>query len=217
MMSLSKESSEVKKSKLLYIIRHGETELNKNGIVQGRGINSDLNAKGIAQGNAFYEQYKHIKFDKIYTSTLKRTHQTVAKFIELGLPWEQLEGLDELAWGVYEGMATTPKLRADFKKLIEGWGAGHYDIRLNGGESPVDVYHRQALAMQKILQHTEEETILICMHGRALRILLCQLLKKSLNHMDEFPHQNTSLYVLDYDGDDFSVQVFNGLAHLENI
>ena len=217
MMSHSEDILSAKKSKLLYIIRHGETELNKNGIVQGRGINSDLNATGIAQGNAFYEYYKHIKFDKIYTSTLKRTHQTVAKFIEDGLAWEQFEGLDELAWGVYEGMATTPKLREDFKQLIEGWSAGHYDIRLNGGESPVDVYHRQALAMQKILQQPEEETILICMHGRALRILLCQLLKKSLNQMDEFPHQNTSLYVLDYDGADFSVQVFNSLAHLKDI
>jgi len=43
------------------------------------------------------------------------------------------------------------------------------------------------------------------------------LLKKSLNQMDEFPHQNTSLYVLDYDGADFSVQVFNSLAHLKDI
>ncbi len=29
--------------KELYIIRHGETELNRLGIVQGRGVNSDLN------------------------------------------------------------------------------------------------------------------------------------------------------------------------------
>ena len=216
-MSIPEDILSTKKTKLLYIIRHGETELNKKGIVQGRGINSDLNEKGIAQGNAFFDHYKHLKFDKIYTSTLKRTHQTVANFIEAGLPWEQLDGLDELAWGEYEGLATTPKLRSGFRKLIEAWNAGHFDIRLNGGESPLDVYDRQALAMQKILKHEEEENILICMHGRALRILLCQLLKKSLHHMEEFPHQNTSLYVLDYDGADFSVQVFNDLDHLRNI
>ena len=216
-MSFPEDNLSSKKSKLLYIIRHGETDLNKKGIVQGRGINSDLNETGIAQGNAFYEYYKYRNFDKIYTSTLKRTHQTVAKFIEAGLPWEQLEGLDELAWGEYEGLATTPKLRSGFKKLIEGWNAGHFDIRLNGGESPMDVFQRQELAMQKILSEQEEKTILICMHGRALRILLCQLLRKSLQQMDEFPHQNTSLYVLAYDGSDFSVQVFNSLDHLKNI
>ncbi|HEY0898299.1 MAG TPA: histidine phosphatase family protein, partial [Sphingobacteriaceae bacterium] len=62
--------------KTLYIIRHGETELNRRGIVQGRGMNTDLNELGKKQAEAFYQAYFHIPFDKIYTSTLKRTHQT---------------------------------------------------------------------------------------------------------------------------------------------
>jgi broad specificity phosphatase PhoE len=202
-------------SKLVYIIRHGETDLNKNGIVQGRGIDSDLNEKGIAQGNAFFERYKHIKFDKIYTSKLKRTHQTVAEFIETGIKWEQLEGLDELAWGEFEGLKSSPKLRQDFKKLIEAWNLGHFDVKVAGGESPNEVFIRQAGAMEHILKQENEDAILICMHGRAMRLLLCQLLKKSLINMDEFPHQNTSLYVLHYDGANFSMQTFNSLEHLK--
>ncbi|RZK17301.1 MAG: histidine phosphatase family protein, partial [Flavobacterium sp.] len=97
--------------KEIYIIRHGETELNRQGIVQGRGVNSDLNDTGRAQATAFYEHYKNIKFDKIYTSELKRTHQTVNSFIELGLPWQQLGGLDELAWGIWEGKPNTEEAR----------------------------------------------------------------------------------------------------------
>ncbi len=205
------------KNKILYIIRHGETDLNKNGIVQGRGIDSDLNERGISQGNAFFEKYKDIKFDKIYTSKLKRTHQTVAKFLEKGIKWEQLSGLDELAWGEYEGLPSSPKLREDFKKLIEAWNLGHFDVKVAGGESPNEVYKRQAEAMQHILKQENEDSILICMHGRAIRLLLCLLLKKSLEKMDEFPHQNTSLYVLDYDGKDFSMQIFNSIDHLQNI
>jgi broad specificity phosphatase PhoE len=54
--------------KELYIIRHGETELNRLGIVQGRGVNTDLNDTGRAQAAAFYERYKDIPFQKIYTS-----------------------------------------------------------------------------------------------------------------------------------------------------
>jgi probable phosphoglycerate mutase len=211
-MSDSTEKQKVKKR--LYIIRHGETDLNKNGIVQGRGVDSDLNETGRAQGDAFFERYQHIAFDKLYTSKLKRTHQTVAKFIEKGLKWEQLEGLDELAWGKYEGMLSTPKLREDFKKLVEAWNLGHFDVRVEGGESPNEVYIRQASAMQHIMQQNDEHTILICMHGRAIRLLLCQLLKKSLDKMDEFPHQNTSLYILDFDGKDYSIQTFNSLDHL---
>src|SRR5699024_10938595 len=105
-------------------IRHGETDLNKRGIVQGRGMDTDLNDTGRKQALAFYNAYKHIPFDKIYTSTLKRTHQTVQKFIDDGIPWVQYAGLDELAWGIYEGMESTPENRAAFKDLLKSWQKG---------------------------------------------------------------------------------------------
>lgn len=195
-------------------MRHGETDLNKNGIVQGRGINSDLNATGITQGKAFFEMYKNVAFDKIYTSTLKRTHQTVAQFIDKGIEWEQLEGLDELAWGIYEGQKSTHDLREAFKVLIEDWNKGNFDVKTEGGESPNEVLARQEKAVEYFLPKPNEQTILICMHGRAMRLLLCLLLKKPLSCMDEFPHQNTSLYVLNFDGEEFEIEVFNSLEHL---
>jgi broad specificity phosphatase PhoE len=204
------------KNKKLYILRHGETDLNKNGIVQGRGIDSSLNETGRMQADTFFKMYKDIAFDKIYTSKLKRTHETVIKFIDKGIAWEQLEGLDELAWGIYEGQKSTPELRDAFKKLIKNWNLGNFDVKTEGGESPNEVFARQTKAIEHILENKIEETILICMHGRAMRLLMCQLLKKPLSEMDEFPHQNTSLYILNYDGSNFTVEVFNSLAHLTN-
>ncbi|RYE50114.1 MAG: histidine phosphatase family protein, partial [Sphingobacteriales bacterium] len=70
--------------KTIYLIRHGQTDLNKHGIVQGRGMDTDLNDMGRAQANAFFDKYGTVKFDKIYTSVLKRTHQTVQAFIDKG-------------------------------------------------------------------------------------------------------------------------------------
>ena len=204
-----------KNVKKFYIIRHGETDLNKNGIVQGRGVDSNLNETGRAQGDAFFNKYENIPFDKIYTSKLKRTHQTVDKFISKGIAWEQLAGLDELAWGKYEGMPSTPELREDFKKLIEAWSLGHFDVKVEGGESPNEVYFRQAGAIKHILEQESEQTILICMHGRAIRLLMCLLMKRSLDKMDEYPHQNTSLYILNYDGKNFNIDTFNSLIHLQ--
>ena len=43
--------------KQLYIIRHGETELNRLGIVQGRGVDASLNETGITQAEAFFQKY----------------------------------------------------------------------------------------------------------------------------------------------------------------
>jgi broad specificity phosphatase PhoE len=201
--------------KELYIIRHGETELNRLGIVQGRGINSDLNETGIAQANAFYEHYKGVKFDKIYTSKLKRTHQTVKSFIDGGLPWEQLEGLDELAWGIWEGKPNTEDARVIFKEIAEKWAGGNYEAKFEGGESPNEVLQRLQLAMTIIENQPTEQRVLICMHGRAMRLLLCLLAKKPLSQMVDFPHQNTTLYKVNFNNGHYDIIEFNNTDHLK--
>src|SRR5580704_6907223 len=105
-------------TKTLYIVRHGQTDLNKRGIIQGRGMDTNLNDEGRRQAALFFNAYKTVPFDKIYISELKRTQQSVQPFIDLGIPYEKLSGLDELAWGVYEGQPHTPETAAGFLKLV---------------------------------------------------------------------------------------------------
>lgn len=202
-------------AKEIYLIRHGETDFNAQGMVQGRGINSDLNAVGQAQAEAFYQKYKDVQFDKLYTSALKRTHQTVKRFIESGLPWEQLPGLDELAWGELEGKPATEDSISAFRSLIEKWQSGDYTAKVRGGESPAEVELRLKEAMDIITSHTEENRILICMHGRAMRLLLCMLTNKPLSQMADFPHQNTTLYRLSYANGIFTLLDANNTDHLK--
>lgn len=201
--------------KEIYIIRHGETELNKQGIVQGRGVDSDLNDHGREQAAAFFEHYKSVKFDKIYTSSLKRTHQTVKGFIDLGIAWDQLAGFDELAWGLWEGQPNTEEARVAFRDIVEKWQGGNYESKFEGGESPNEVQLRLQEAMRVVLAKTTEECILICMHGRAMRLLLCLLLEKPLSEMGDFPHQNTTLYRLSYEDGKFAILDFNNTEHLK--
>ena len=203
--------------KTLYIVRHGETELNKHGIVQGRGIDSDLNDTGRAQAAALFDCYKQVPFDKIYTSTLKRTHQTVNSFIELGIPWEQLSGLDELAWGVWEGKASSTESLLFFRNLIEKWQSRDYDAKCENGESPNEVAARLKQAMKVIMSHKNEKQVLICMHGRAMRLLLCLLTRKPICAMAKFPHKNTTVYKLALSGDKFIVKDFNNIDHLKKL
>jgi probable phosphoglycerate mutase len=61
--------------KEFYLIRHGQTDFNKRGIIQGGGIDSSLNDTGWAQAHAFHQQYKQVSFDLIVTSDLRRTHK----------------------------------------------------------------------------------------------------------------------------------------------
>ncbi|MHA4895051.1 histidine phosphatase family protein [Pedobacter sp. PWIIR3] len=201
--------------KELYIIRHGETDLNKQGIVQGRGIDSDLNDTGRAQAAAFYAVYKDVPFDKVYTSTLVRTHQTVKGFIEAGLPWQQLSGLDELAWGIWEGKPNDANAITAFKAIMDRWQGGDYDAFFEGGESPNQVLIRLRDAVDVITSKTEEKRVLICMHGRAMRLLLCLLSNKPLSEMGDFPHLNTTLYKVNYTDGQFHIIEFNNTEHLK--
>ncbi|MGY4384324.1 broad specificity phosphatase PhoE [Pedobacter sp. UYP24] len=201
--------------KQIYIIRHGETDLNKQGIVQGRGINSDLNDAGRTQAESFYAKYKDVLFDKVYTSKLVRTHQTVKGFIDAGIPWEQLAGLDELAWGIWEGKPNDANAITAFKNIMDKWQGGDYDASFEGGESPNQVLLRLKEAIDIISSKADEKLLLVCMHGRAMRLLLCLLTNKPLSEMGDFPHLNTTLYKVNFINGLFQIVEFNNTDHLK--
>jgi broad specificity phosphatase PhoE len=204
-------------TKKIYIIRHGQTDYNLQGIVQGSGVDSSLNDNGRAQARAFYETYKEVHFDKIYTSSLRRTKESVQSFLDLGIESESLSGLNEISWGTKEGQRITPNEDAYYHWMLNQWQLGNTQERIEGGESPEDVTSRQEVALNRILSQTQEQTILICMHGRALRILLCRLLNYPLKSMDMFEHHNLCLYLVEYTGSLFSVRKYNDTAHLETL
>lgn len=204
--------------KTIYLTRHGETEYNKQGIIQGSGVDSDLNDTGRRQAKLFYEHYGHVGFDKIYVSALRRTYQSVRHFIEeKSIPHEKLPALNEIMWGKYEGKPTNPNWRAEYIEMIAQWEQGNLYHRVPGGENPIELQQRQKPALDYILNQTHEQQILICMHGRAMRSFLCLMMNKPLAQMDTFGHRNLGLYVLEHDGQGFSLLTENDGAHLQSL
>jgi broad specificity phosphatase PhoE len=203
--------------KKIYIIRHGQTDFNLRNIVQGSGVDSSLNDLGRAQASAFYDAYQHVKFDKVYTSVLQRTVQSVQRFIDRGIPHEKLIGLNEISWGKKEGHAITPEEDEYYHYMLRQWQLGDTSLRIEGGESPDDVVQRMEPAVEHIMGRQGEQTVLVCMHGRAIRILLCHLLHYPMKSMDMFEHQNLCLYLVNYTGSMFSVERHNDTAHLASL
>lgn len=204
-------------SKKVYLIRHGQTDYNLRNIVQGSGVDTDLNEKGQRQAAAFYAAYKDVPFDKVYTSALKRSKQSVQRFIDKGVPHESLPGLNEISWGNKEGQRVTIEEDAYYHHMLLEWQKGNTYLRIEGGESPEDVIKRLEEAVRQILSKTDERTVLICMHGRAMRILLTYLLNYPLRSMDMFEHQNLGLYLLNYSGSVFTISRYNDVSHLGSI
>ena len=203
--------------KHIYITRHGQTDYNKKGIVQGSSVDTSLNETGRRQAELFYEAYKNIPFDKIYTSKLQRTHQSVQGFIDKNIPWEQHEGLNEISWGKYDGKLSSKEDKELYLSIMERWTKGEVDLTIGGGESPVQVQQRQIPVWDLILSREEEKNVLVCIHGRALRILMCHVKNVPLTEMDTFDHDNLCLYLLEYEGSKLEMLKVNCLLHLKEL
>lgn len=203
-------------NKTIYLIRHGQTDYNLRGIVQGSGIDSDLNATGQSQAQAFYHTYKHINFEHVYTSELKRTIQSVDPFLKLGLNTSALPELNEINWGVFEGRQVTPESQKKFNEVIVSWKNGELNQPIEGGESPNDMYRRQKGGWDKIVEDPHQ-TVLVCMHGRAMRSFLSLIMETPLQDMDQYPHSNLCLYVIRKEGDLFELKTKNCTEHLMSI
>ncbi len=200
-------------AKKIYLIRHGQTGHNHRGIVQGRYVDSKLSKKGFLQAAAFYDSYKHVPFQKVYTSELTRTKQTVKPFIDDGIPYESLAGLDEICWGESEGLFANGSNNKKYFAMIDAWKKGHTHLKLEGGESPIDLMKRQQEAIDYIINQPED-LVLVCMHGRAMKILLAWITGRNVKYMDEFDHDNLSLYILRYENDVFHIDVHDERAHV---
>ena len=195
----------------LYIIRHAETEYNRKGIIQGSEVDSDINDVGESQANSFYEYYKNINFDKIYVSDLKRTFQTIRRFTENGSSYEKLKEFNEISWGVNQGKSDDLE---DYAELIDTWLAGNLDNKFEEGESPNEMSERLVKGFDKVLDD-DHDTVLLCIHGRALRILLSKIIDNDLTKMDKYVHSNTGLYILEYKNGKYEILGSNLREHLE--
>ncbi len=200
--------------KKIFVVRHGQTDFNKQGIVQGSGVDAPLNDVGRKQARLFFEAYKDVPFDVVLTSRLIRTHQTMEPFIQNGLPWEQHENINEMGWGIHEGKKSTPDMHQKYKQMVAEWTRGNFDARLEKGESASQLAGR----IRRFLEHLknrEEEHILVCSHGRAMRCMMAMFKNEPLYNMEYYKHSNTGLFVVDYWKGKFQLQLENSIEHLE--
>lgn len=198
----------------IYIIRHGETDYNKQHIIQGSGIDSDLNETGINQGLAFFEKYKSENFSTVLTSKLKRTHQTVEPFLKSAVIWEQHSTINEISWGIEEGKKPNPKSRNEYRKIRMAWESDDLNAKITGGESAHELGVRVAEFVEELKTRTEEK-ILVCCHGRTLRALICLMKGEPLQNMNNYKHQNTCLYKAIRKNNTFVFELENDVSHLD--
>jgi probable phosphoglycerate mutase len=201
----------------LYLIRHAETAYNAEEKVQGRGINSDINETGRLQAASLFNYYKHIEFSVIYTSSLKRTQQTIWPFFEAkNINVYSSPGLDEISWGNLEGLVNAGEVKNEILMANQQWRNGNTSYAVPKGESPQQVWQRAKPVIDEITARFQGKNVLLCTHGRTLRIILSMLLGYGLENMQIFMHHNTGVNILKNADAIFWALKLNDISHLKH-
>ncbi len=139
----------------LYIVRHGQTEENAAGILQGH-MPGHLSYEGIAQAQILRDALRHVRFDALLCSDLKRCTDTADILNEPhGLPIETTSLLRERDWGPFTGMDV---LKARTK----------IDHR---AESVEDLFRRARTFLLDIVSRYKDKRVLVVSHGLFCRVI----------------------------------------------
>lgn len=122
----------------LYLVRHGETDWNKEGRYYGHS-NVSLSEKGLLQAKELGAFMKQISFDKVISSPLCRAVDTARELTDHSLCTDSR--LMEQNFGLFEGK-TYKELLEEFPKELQAWNENHESYCLPEGESFLQVRER---------------------------------------------------------------------------
>ena len=184
----------------LYVARHGETEWNVKGLIQGHS-DSNLTKNGIKQAKNLGKELKSIKFDAVYSSDLlraKRTAEIVT--LERKLVVVTQKALRERDFGELEG-----KTRENLKILRE-LKIKNVPYESIGIEADEKIVARAITLLREIAVAYTGKNVLIVSHGGLLRALLIHLGFATDKELPPGSVGNTAYIKLKSDGVDFFIE-----------
>jgi broad specificity phosphatase PhoE len=183
----------------LHLIRHGETDWNVEQRCQGFS-DIELNATGRRQAEAAAKHLSRTKVEAIYSSTLKRAHETaqiIARYHDARV--QATDALRELNQGEFEGLALT-ELVANHADFLERWFREPADLKVPGGESLRDVQNRAWSALEEIVEKHSDGDVVVVGHNLCNMALLCRIMKIDLSDFRRIHQDVGGINVVEFGG-----------------
>ncbi|MEM9273569.1 MAG: histidine phosphatase family protein [Cyanobacteria bacterium P01_F01_bin.143] len=205
----------------LLLVRHGETQWNKESRFQGiKDI--PLNENGKAQGKKAGEFLKDIEIDFAVSSSMLRPKETAEIILENhpGVNLETTSELVEICHGLWEGKLES-EIEADFPGLLQQWKDKPENVQMPEGENLQDVWDRAIAAWAKIVikygNSESPRTGIVVAHDAINKVLICSLLGLKPENFWNIKQGNGAVTVIDYpEGVDGTavLQAINITSHL---
>lgn len=197
----------------IILIRHGETEWNVAGRLQGQH-DSPLTATGVAQTKALGRRMKHESFTRIYSSDLGRafhTAQAIAKVTgHTVLPDVRLR---EKALGELEGF-TWEEANTQYPEITAELDTRPHEYVIPGGESGNQMLERTLNFLNEIVAQHPEERIVAVTHGAVLSALLRYILQIPRGTARRFHILNTSIHEIAWENNQWWVNLLGDVRHV---
>lgn len=178
----------------LVLVRHGETEDNRAGVLQGQA-GKPLSDEGHRQAKRLAQRLASFRFDACYSSDLPRARETAEHLVT---PHElvplYVRALREVFVGTWQGK-TPEQVKIELPEEHAAWQRGE-DIARGGGESYQDVAIRCGAALGQIAEAFPGGHVLVVSHGAALRATIHRLLGLPWGSLGSL--YNASLCVFDF-------------------
>ena len=171
----------------IYLVRHGETEANREFRFQGC-TDRPLTQDGLKQAECLARRLKDIPFDCIYSSPLPRAWNT-AKIINQyhNLPLTPDPALLEVCGGLFEG-ERLDVVKANWPEALRIWNEEYWKFVGPGMEEGVDDKYRQLQkALARIVRNHPGQTVLLSAHGCIQRAFNCIIKGWPAQRQGEFP------------------------------
>ncbi len=205
----------------LLLVRHGETDWNRQGRFQGQ-IDIPLNANGRTQATAAREGLAGVPIQRAYTSPMARPRQTAELILAAhpGVPLTSSVGLAEIAHGLWEGRLET-EIAAGWPDLLHAWKVAPETVAMPGGETIQEVWDRSMASWNRIVAGLDpDETALVVAHDAVNKTILCALLGLGPDAIWSIKQGNGGITVIDYPGGADTAPVVSCLnltAHLGGV
>lgn len=197
----------------LYLLRHGESEWNITGMVQG-SKNSELTSLGISQAEKAGESLKAEGIGSIYSSPLIRAEKT-AKVVgeKIGLEPVVNESFQEMCFGHWEGQLLRT-VEEEYRDEFMTWKKSPHTFKVEGSEQLVDVQARMIRAIEEIRASDDSENVLIVSHGTAIKAMMLGLLGIDLSKYGNFSVSNTGITKIEFGDYNTVMRYFNDTSHV---
>lgn len=198
----------------LILVRHGETEWNRDGRIQGQ-LDVVLSEVGRAQAKRLAKRLAGEELAAVYTSDLARASETAAIVAEPhGLTPVLVRQLREVCLGVWQGL-TMAEVQERYAENYTAWRADSIVNPPLSGECFAEVADRGERAVREIATRHAGETTVVVAHGGTTKAVVCRLLEVDLAQRWRFAIDNCSLTVFTWRNGRPVLTSLNDTAHLE--